>query len=127
MAILFLFLFILVGVFVVVVMLTQPTRSEKLAQSRIQSVAGRARADAAQRVDILRHDSYSNIPWLNHLFGRLTPAARLRRLTVEADINWSVGQLVLGSIIALFVVYWVVGLFGLNRILASFSALLAFL
>jgi len=46
---------------------------------------------------------------------------------VEADINWSVGQLVLGSIIALFVVYWVVGLFGLNRILASFSALLAFL
>ncbi|HXS11825.1 MAG TPA: type II secretion system F family protein [Acidobacteriaceae bacterium] len=127
MALLLLFVFILVVVFAVVVMLTQPTRSEKLAHSRLHNVAGRAYANAAQQVDILRHDSYSTIPWLNRLFGNLTPAARLRKLIIEAGLDWTVGALVLGSLVAFVAAYWLSLLFGLNRAIAPLIATVAFL
>jgi len=126
MSLLLLFLFILVVVFAVVAMFTQPTRAEKLAHARLQNVAGHAYANAAQHVDILRHDSYSTIPWLNRLFGNLTPASRLRRLIIEAGLSWTVGALVLGSLVGLFGVYWVSLLFGLHRAIALLLAFVAF-
>src|SRR5580658_3198738 len=126
MALLLLFAFILV-VFAVIAMFTQPTRSEKLAHSRLHNVTNRASANAAQQVDILRHDSYSTIPWLNSLFGNLTPAARLRRLIVEAGLNWTVGALLLGSLVAAVAAYWICELFGVNRVVASLVAIAAFL
>ncbi len=127
MALLLLFVFVLVVVFAVVAMLTQPTRSEKLAQSRLHTVTGRASANAAQQIDILRHDSYSTIPWLNRLFGNLTPAARLRKLIIEAGLNWTVGALLLGSLVAFVVAYWISELFGLNRAIAPIIAFVALL
>jgi tight adherence protein B len=127
MALLLLFVFILVVVFAVVAMFTQPTRSEKLAHSRLRNVAGRTYGNAAQQVDILRHDAYSTIPWLNRFFGNLTPAARLRRLIIEAGLNWTVGALVLGSLVAFVGAYWISGLFGVNRAIAPLIAIAAFL
>ncbi len=127
MALLLLFVFTLVVVFAVVAMFTQPTRSEKLAHSRLHNVAGRASANAAQQVDILRHDAYSTIPWLNRFFGNLTPAARLRKFIVEAGLEWTVGVLLLGSLVALFAGYWISLLFGLNRAIALIIAFVAFL
>jgi tight adherence protein B len=127
MALLLLFVFVLVAVFAVIAMLTQPTRSEKLAHSRLHHVAGRAHAGAAQQVDILRHDSYSTIPWLNRFFGNLTPAAWLRRFIIEAGLNWTVGALILGSLVAMVGAYWISQLFGLNQLVASLIAIAAFL
>jgi tight adherence protein B len=127
MALLLLFVFVLVAVFAVIAMFTQPTRSEKLAHTRLHTVAGRAYANAAQQVDILRHEPYSTIPWLNRFFGNLTPAARLRRFIVEAGLNWTVGALVLGSLLAFVAVYWIGLLFDLNRVIASLIAIAAFL
>lgn len=127
MSILLLFAFILVAVFAVVMLFTRPTHAEKLAHSRLEAAAGRSHAGVAQRVDILRHESYSTIPWLNRIFRRLTPAARLRKLIIEADLNWTVGRLVLASLVAFVVVYCVCGLFDLNRILTPFLAIFAFI
>jgi tight adherence protein B len=126
MSLLLLFVFILVAVFAVIAMFTRPTRSEKLAHSRLHNVTGPARASAAQQVDILRHDAYSTIPWLNQLFGTLTPAARLRRFITEAGLNWTVGALMLGSLGAFVGVYWISELFGLNRLIAFLIAVVAF-
>lgn len=123
MSLLLLFGFILVAVFAVVLFLTRPTRAEKLAHSRLETAAGRSQARTAQRVDILRHDSYSSIPWLNRLFGKLTPAARLHRLLIEADLSWTVGRFVLMSIVAFLVAYWVSDLFRVTRILVPLIAL----
>jgi tight adherence protein B len=106
MSILLLFLFILVTVFAVVAFITRPTRSEKLAHSRFEAATGRASPYSAQQIDILRQDKYSNIVWLNRYLHKLKLASRLRRLIAEADLNWSVGHLILGSLAALFVVYW---------------------
>jgi tight adherence protein B len=127
MALLLLFVFVLVAVFAVIAMVTQPTRSEKLAHSRLHNVVGRANTGAAQQVDILRHDSYSTIPWLNRFFGNLTPAARLRRFIIEAGLNWTVGALILGSLVAFVAAYWISQLFGLNQLVASLIAIAAFL
>jgi len=126
MALLLLFVFILVAVFAVVAMLTQPTRTEKLVHTRLRNVTGPQNASTAQRVDILRNDSYSSIPWLNRLFGNLTPAARLRKLIIEAGLNWTVGLLLLGSFVAFLVVYWIGDLLGLNRLVALVIAGAAF-
>ena len=127
MSLLLLFVFILVAVFAVIAMLTQPTRSEKLAHSRLRDVAGRAYANAAQQVDILRHDAYSTIPWLNRLFGNLTPAARLRKLILEAGLNWTVGALVFASLVAFVAAYWISQLFRVTPVLAALIAIAAFL
>lgn len=126
MVILLLFVFILVVVFSVVVLLTRPTRTEKLAQSRLQTTAGRTQASVVQRVDILRQESYSTIPWLNQLFGSIAPAARLRRLLMEADLNWSVGRLVLTSAGAAVAVYFAGRLFRLSPLLIPFLVVFAF-
>jgi tight adherence protein B len=107
MEILLLFFFVLVIVFAVVAFITRPTRAEKLAHSRFQAATGRISPYAAQQIDILRHDTYSNIPWLNRFLNRFRIASRLKRLIAEADLNWTVGYLVLGSLVALFAVYWI--------------------
>ncbi|HZQ43399.1 MAG TPA: type II secretion system F family protein [Acidobacteriaceae bacterium] len=126
MSLLLLFVFILVAVFTVVVVFTQPTRAEKLAHARLQAAAGRGPASAAQRVDILRHDSYSKIPWLNSLFGKLTPAARLQKLIIEADLDWSVGRLLLGSLTAFLVVYWICEILSVNALVIPLLVAVAF-
>ena len=127
MALFLLFVFILVVVFAVVALFTQPTRVEKLAQTRLHNVSGRTGPNATQQVDILRRDDYSTIPWLNRLFGALTPAARLRRFIIEAGLSWTVGPLLLGSVAAFFAAYWISLLFGVNRAIAPIIGLVAFL
>ena len=128
MSLLVLFLFILVAVFTVLTLFTRPTRTEKLAHARLQAAAaGRSSTGAAQRVDILRNDSYSKIPWLNQLYGKLTPAAWLRKLIVEADLNWTVARLILGSVIAFLLTYWICSLFGMNPLLIPLLACAAFI
>jgi tight adherence protein B len=126
MSLLLLFVFILVAVFTVLVVFTQPTRAEKLAHSRLETAAGRDPVRVSQRIDILRHDSYSKIPWLNRLFGKLTPAARLQKLIVEADLDWSVGRLLLGSITAFLVVYWICEILSVNPLVIPLLVTFAF-
>lgn len=126
MSILLLFVFILVAVFAIVAAFTKPTHAEKLAQSRVQALSGRARANVAQQIDILRHDTYSTIPWLNRLFGQLTATTWLRRLLAEADSSWTVGRLVLGSLAAFVAVYMIGGLFSLTPLLLLAVSLIAF-
>lgn len=107
MEILLLFFFVLVVVFAVVAFITRPTRAEQLAHSRFEAATGRANPYAAQQIDILRHDKYSNIQWLNQLLNKLKVASRLKRAITEADLNWNVGRLFLGSLAVLFLVYWI--------------------
>lgn len=127
MAILLLFLFVLVVVFAVVAYITRPTRAEKLAHSRFEAATGRVNPYAPQRIDILRHDTYSNIPWINRLLNKLRIAARLRRLIAEADLNWTVGRLILGSVVALFLVYWIGAFAYPGTLIVPILAVCAFL
>jgi tight adherence protein B len=127
MEILLLFLFVLVVVFAAVAFITRPTRTEKLAHSRFEAATGRSDPYVVQQVDILRHDTYSNIPWLNRLLNRFRIASGLRRLIAEADLNWTVGRLLLGSLIALFAVYWIGSFAYPDSVIVPVLAVCAFL
>lgn len=125
MSLLLLFVLILVAVFAVVMLFTRPTRAEQLAQSRLEAAGGRNQVGARQGIDILRHDRYSTIPWLNRFFGKLTPSERIRKIIIEADMNWTVGRLVLSSLLAFFVTYWGCGFFSVSRALRPLLAIFA--
>ena len=49
-------------------------------------------------VDIRREELLSTIPWLNRLLQRIDLFPRLRLLLYQADLNWTVGGLLLMSI-----------------------------
>lgn len=100
----FLFLFI-VG-FTIVVVLTRPSKTDVLVQSRLAEIGRPTSQGKIEVVDILRKENLSDLGWFNAILTRFGPAVRLRRLLNEADQNWTVGQLVLGSLLAGVVVFW---------------------
>src|SRR5579863_5314000 len=46
-------------------------------------------------VDIRVADTFSNVPWLNYLLHSMNIAPRLGTLLRQADLNWTVGRLLL--------------------------------
>jgi tight adherence protein B len=126
MSIVLLFVFILFLVFGLVMFLTRPTRKERLVESRLHSAAGRTALHSIETVDILKRDVYSDVPWLNSLFLRMKPAARLRRLIADADKDWSVGRLVAGTLLAAVVTYWFTRIVISNPLTPPFLTLAVF-
>lgn len=54
------------------------------------------RAGRLQRIaDVRKAAKFSAIPWMNRLLQKLELAPRMRLLIYQADLNWTVGQLVL--------------------------------
>lgn len=104
---LLLFFFILFLAFAVIMLVTRPSRAEKMAQARLATAAGRPTAHVLEHVDILRHEAYSEIPWLNRLLAGMKPAYRLQKMINDSDLTWSVGKLVIGSIVAALLVGWI--------------------
>jgi tight adherence protein B len=122
MAPLLLFAFILIVVFGLMMLLTRPTRTEKLTQARLHAAAGYANGERFVPVDILKRDSYSDVPWLNRMMLRLEPASRLRKLIADAGLTWSVGRLVAGTLVAAALVLWLGHFFTPNRIIVILLA-----
>ena len=106
MAPLLLFLFILIVVFALMMVLTRPTKTEKLVQARLQTAAVRITGQHFEPIDILKREALSDVPWLNRMLLRLEPASKLRRLIADAGLTWSVGRLVAGSALAAVLVLW---------------------
>ena len=105
MVLILLFAFILALVFGLMMFLTRPTRTEKLVHSRLETSAGRAQTQSIEPVDILKRETFSEVPWLNQILVKLQPAAKVRRLISDAGLTWSVGRLVSGSLLAAAVLF----------------------
>lgn len=106
MAPILLFLFILIVVFGLMMVLTRPTRTEKLVQARLQTAAVRITGQRFEPIDILKREALSDVPWLNRMLLRLEPASKLRKLIADAGLTWSVGRLVAGSTLAAVLILW---------------------
>lgn len=117
MAALLLFVIILLLVFGLMMLLTRPSRTEKLVQSRLETTAGRVSSQSVEPVDIMKRESYSEVPWLNRVLHGLQPAAKLRRLISDAGLTWSVGRLIAGCVVAAVLVYWVARLMLHNPVI----------
>lgn len=117
MAIILLFGFVLILVFGLMMFLTRPTRKEKLVQSRLETSAGRVRAQSIEHVDILKRETLSDVPWLNRALTNLQPASKVRKLISDAGMTWSVGRLISGSLVAAVAVYLLGRLVSSNNII----------
>ncbi|MDE3104887.1 MAG: type II secretion system F family protein [Acidobacteriota bacterium] len=125
MALFLLFISVLLVAFGLVMLLTKPSQSELRLQARLSGIVREADGESYVPVDILKRDTFSDVPWLNTILSRLEPAARLRRLLAEADKNWSVGKLVSSSLLAGVVVVWFGRLVLPNPVTVGLLALLA--
>lgn len=125
MAIILLFAFILALVFGLMMFLTRPSRTEKLVQSRLETTAGRVRTQSIESVDILKRETFSEVPWLNRLLVKLQPAAKIRRLISDAGLSWSVGRLISGTLLAAVVAYAVGRMLVPNPLIVPLFPILA--
>lgn len=127
MAPILLFLFILFVVFGLMMVLTRPTKTEKLTQARLQTAAVRITGQHFEPIDILKRESLSDVPWLNRMLLRLEPASKLRKLIADAGLTWSVGRLVAGSALAAVLILWLGRFFFPNPIVVPVVAAAVFL
>lgn len=127
MALIVLFFCLLMLVFGLVLVLTRPSQKEKLLESRLQSSATRSDETRIEAINILKSESYSDVPWLNSILLRLKPSFRLRKLIADADQTWSVGTLVSGSLLAAVVSYWLANALSHNKLISPVIAILVFL
>ena len=126
MALIVLFFCLLMLVFALVITLTRPSHKEKLLETRLQSTATRSEEVRTEAINILKSESYSDVPWLNSLLLRLKPSFRLRKLISDADLKWSVGRLVSGSLLASVVSYWLFNLLSHNKLVSPLIAVIVF-
>src|SRR5258708_6168876 len=114
------------GVFLVVALLltamgTGASQQMKHTLQRLDAVLLNTPKIGDEVIDIRRQELLSTIPWLNRLLQRIDLFPRLRLLLYQADLNWTVGGLLLMSIFC-----WVV--FGtlvyMRTNAAAFSVLL---
>ncbi|MHB1023745.1 MAG: type II secretion system F family protein [Acidobacteriaceae bacterium] len=113
------FVFVLLVAFAFLMLLTRPTKEETTVNARLSSIKRDMGQGIASQIDILRRDTYSDVPWMNAVISKLAIAARARRLIAQAGRNWTVGRLVASSLLGPVLVIW----FG--RIWISNSIVLA--
>jgi tight adherence protein B len=100
------FIVLLLITFAVVLFFTRPTRVEKSVSSRLEGISESPAAPTAPDEDILKREALSEVPWLDLILNRLAIAASLQKLIAQADSQWTVGRLVVGSILILIGVPW---------------------
>ena len=71
-------------------------------------VAGGDPISPAGPVNIRKEEHFSGIPWLNQQLAKLHVAPRLKLLLYQANLKWSVGQLVIISAVLWVVCCWVI-------------------
>jgi tight adherence protein B len=121
-------LFVLIGIltFAVVLLFTRPTQQEKKLSTRLETIERelQGQAPVEEREDILKRDPLSEVPWIDAVLGRLQFAARIKREIAQADLKWSVGRVVSGSLLIFAATAWFGQFFVKNLIIALILALI---
>ena len=83
---------------VLLVVMAPGAKEAKQTRSRLDEIRS-ARADSVidESLDVRRVEQLSTVPWLNNLLQKLDFTNNLRLLLKQADLNWTVGKLLLIS------------------------------
>ncbi len=105
--------------FGIVLLVLRPTVKEKSIEGRLESVARGAEGEvpSEETPDIVKRANLSDIPLLEVLLRQVAPAKRLQNYLSQADLDWSVGRVVSGTVFLLVVVPFVLGFFIPNLVL----------
>ncbi|HYD16396.1 MAG TPA: type II secretion system F family protein [Candidatus Nanoarchaeia archaeon] len=107
------FLLVLVLTFAIVFFVLRPSRTEKDLENRLSGLRGSDDATSLEEdaPDILKRNTLSDIPLIDVVLTRLAPAARLHVLLSQANLRWSVGRVVAGSVVLLVAATYIAGFF----------------
>jgi len=87
------------------------SREMKQTLARLDAIPARPQAGGAEEsVDIRRREILSTLPWLNRWLEKIGLTRRLRLLLRQADLEWTVGRLVLLSITSSAVAVYLVNM-----------------
>lgn len=100
-----LFVVLLVITFVAILWILAPSKRESDIQRHLKDIGNLYSLDA-NGTDILKQRSLSAIPWVNRILVKLPGAVRLQLFITQAGSRWSVGALILGSIVLAFFAAW---------------------
>ena len=122
---------VFIAVFLVVILLlnalgTDASQQVKQTLERLDSVLLSTSRTKNELADIRREELLSTIPWLNRWLQKIDLFPRLRLILYQADLNWTVGGLLLMSIFSWVVagslVYWRTGAGVFSTLLGAFAA-----
>src|SRR5512147_268366 len=113
------FALLLIVTFGVVLLVLRPTRKEKTLENRLDSIERGADGAITEEAvpDIVKRANLSDIPLLEGLLQRIAPAKRLQTYLSQADLDWSVGRVVTGTVLLLVVVPFILGFFIPNLVI----------
>jgi len=98
-----LILLLSLGVMLVVM---QPSKSEKAVRERLKTIGSPYMATQQAAADLLKQDALSDVDWLNDLMLRMRFFSALQRLLQQADSQRSVGTLFSGSLLLAVSAAW---------------------
>jgi len=113
--------------FGIVLLVLRPSVKEKNIEGRLESVSRGGDVEIAtdETPDIVRRENLSDIPLLEALLRQLAPAKRLQNYLSQADLDWSVGRVVSGTVFLLVVVPFIMGFFIPNLVIQILAGCVA--
>lgn len=121
------FALLLIVTFGVVLLVLRPTKTEKTLETRLESIERGAEGSITEEVppDIVKRANLSDIPLLEGLLRQFAPAKTLQTYLSQADLDWSVGRVVSGTILLLVVVPFIIAFFIPNLVIEVLGGVLA--
>jgi tight adherence protein B len=124
-----LFSLVLLLTFGAIIWALRPTKTESDIQRHLKTIGSKYTVDPSG-MNILKQETLSSISWLNHRLVQAPGALKLRLLIRQAGKAWTVGSVLLGSLLAFVVVAWlgsmVVPTFVLALVLGFIAGLVPF-
>jgi tight adherence protein B len=100
-----LFLVLLAVTFAVILWKLAPSKREADIQRHLKEIGNLYGVDAAG-ANILKQESLSAVPWINGVLLRIPGTRNLQLFITQADSTWSVGTLLVSSIVLVFFGTW---------------------
>lgn len=121
------FCLLLIITFGVALLVLRPTETEKTLQSRLESIERGANGAITEEAapDLIKRANLSDIPLLERVLRRITPAKSLQTYLAQADLDWSVGRVVVVTILLLLLIPFILSFFVPNLVILGISGVIA--
>jgi tight adherence protein B len=99
MTIVSIFFIVLIAAFAVVALLTEPSKTDKLIHARLVSLDRGANSSATDDLGIVKQVTFSTIPAFDKFLRHNRFAVGLHLLIEQCDVKWTVGQVIIGTLL----------------------------
>jgi tight adherence protein B len=86
------FFILLVAVFGTLAYFTEPSEADKRIQKRLNDLGEKRRTDDEVQTEIVKHVTFSSIPWFDRLLRDKKPALQLQLMLEQAKLEWTAAR-----------------------------------